>query len=110
MHIEADSFWHQDMQRLPPGDEGTSVIEVRVHHKAALREVLETVLLTLVVVLAGRMLVQNYRVEGESMLPTLLNEQYVLVDKVSYLRWDVNLAPRLLGQADLPADFHYLLG
>jgi signal peptidase I len=109
IQIEPDSYWHQDMNRLPPGDEGTSVIEVRLGGKSAGREIIETILLTVLIFLAVRMVVQNYRVEGESMLPTLVNEQMLIVDKVSYFRWDPNFFPRLLGQ-DLPAEPQYLLG
>lgn len=53
--------------------------------KAALRDILETALLTLVIFLGVRLGVQNFRVEGFSMEPTLHTNQYLLVDKVSYL-------------------------
>ena len=53
--------------------------------KAGLRDVLETALLTLVIFLAVRLAVQNFRVEGASMEPTLHTNQYLLVNKVSYL-------------------------
>src|ERR687885_2753467 len=53
--------------------------------KAALRDILETALLTLVIFLAVRLAVQNFRVEGASMEPTLHTNQYLLVNKVSYL-------------------------
>ena len=110
IRIEPDSFWHQDMDRLPPGDEGTSVIEVRLGGKSAAREIVETIVLTVMIFLAVRGVIQNYRVEGESMLPTLINEQMILVDRFSYVRWDSNFLPRLLGQPDLPAAEHFLFG
>jgi signal peptidase I len=50
-----------------------------------LREVLEVAILTLLLFIAVHMLVQNYRVEGPSMTPTLLNHEYILVDKAQYL-------------------------
>src|SRR5690349_18173566 len=109
LNPESDSFWHQDMARLPPGDEGSSVTEVHIGGKSAVREILETVVLTLLIFLAVRALGQNFVVEGESMLPTLTNNQYLIVDKVSYARWDSNFLPRLFGQ-DVPTDTHYLLG
>jgi signal peptidase I len=48
------------------------------------REVLEVAVITLLLFMAVRLLVQNYRVEGPSMTPTLLNNQYILVDKAQY--------------------------
>lgn len=109
IRIEPDSFWHQDMERLPPGDEGASVIEVRLGGKSAAREIVETILLTLLIFLAVRAVVQNYRVEGASMVPTLADQQMLLVDKVSYFRWDPTFFGRLLGQDVTPSP-RYLFG
>jgi signal peptidase I len=53
--------------------------------KAAVRDILETALLTLVIFLAVRFAVQTFRVEGFSMEPTLRSNQYLLVNKVSYM-------------------------
>src|SRR5262249_44048548 len=50
-----------------------------------LREVLEVAVITLVLFILVGGVVQNYRVEGPSMTPTLLNSQYILVDKVQYV-------------------------
>jgi signal peptidase I len=50
-----------------------------------LRDILETALLTLAIFLGVRLGVQNFRVEGFSMEPTLHTGQYLLVDKVSYM-------------------------
>lgn len=50
-----------------------------------LREVLEVAVITLLLFILVRGVVQNYRVEGPSMTPTLLNSQYILVDKVQYV-------------------------
>ncbi|HEX6122925.1 MAG TPA: signal peptidase I [Ktedonobacterales bacterium] len=49
-----------------------------------LREVLEVAVLTLLLFVAVRMFVQNYRVDGPSMQPTLYTSEYILVDKVEY--------------------------
>jgi len=54
--------------------------------KGALREILETVLLTAVVFLLVHSLVQNFKVEGSSMEPTLHTGQYLLVNKAAYLK------------------------
>lgn len=49
------------------------------------REVVETITLTLLMVLIIRFAVENFRVDGQSMEPTLHNEEYILVDKAVYL-------------------------
>ena len=56
-----------------------------------LREILEAVLLALIVFVLIREVVQNFRVEGASMLPTLESGEFVLVDKISYS--EVHLGP-----------------
>src|SRR5262249_23085645 len=48
------------------------------------REVLEVAVLTLLIFMGIRMAVQNFRVDGPSMFPTLHNQQYILVNKVDY--------------------------
>lgn len=50
-----------------------------------LREVLEVAVITLLLFVVVRGVVQNYRVDGPSMTPTLLNHEYILVDKAQYL-------------------------
>lgn len=50
-----------------------------------LREVLEVAVITLLLFVVVRAVVQNYRVDGPSMTPTLLNHEYILVDKAQYL-------------------------
>jgi signal peptidase I len=49
------------------------------------REVIETIVLTLLMFLVIRFAVQNFNVEGPSMEPTLHNGELILVDKWSYL-------------------------
>ncbi|MFN2116005.1 MAG: signal peptidase I [Anaerolineae bacterium] len=48
------------------------------------REILETVILTALIFLGIRLVVQNFRIEGRSMEPTLHSGQYLLVNKMSY--------------------------
>ena len=48
----------------------------------AVREILETLVLTALIFLGVRVLVQNYKVEGFSMEPTLNDGQYLLINKI----------------------------
>ena len=56
--------------------------------RALIREHIETVILALVIFLALQFSVQNFRVEGSSMQNTLTEGQYLLVNKIVYLRLD----------------------
>ncbi len=49
------------------------------------REIVETVVLTVLIFLVVRFVIQSYHVEGTSMLPGLNGDDYVLVNKVAYL-------------------------
>lgn len=49
------------------------------------REIVETIALTLLIFLVIRFAVQNYHVDGQSMEPSLHDQENILVDKVSYL-------------------------
>lgn len=51
----------------------------------ALRELVETLLLTLVIFLLIRFAVQNFRIEGFSMEPNFHDGQFLLVNKVVYM-------------------------
>jgi len=53
------------------------------------RELVETVILALLIFFAVRAVVQNFRVEGASMEPSMHNDQYLLVNKAIYYRLDM---------------------
>jgi signal peptidase I len=55
------------------------------------REVIETLLLALLIFLAVRTSVQNFKVEGSSMIPSLENGQYIIVNKLAYAQFDVGI-------------------
>lgn len=63
---------------------------------AIIREFLEAVLLALVVFLFIQTSVQNFRVEGSSMHPTLEGGQYLLVNKLVYLKIDQERLSRII--------------
>lgn len=48
------------------------------------REIIQIVLLALVVFFALHFLIQNFRIDGTSMEPNLLDRQYVLVNRTAY--------------------------
>src|SRR5436309_13820259 len=49
------------------------------------REVIETIVLTILMFLVIRMAVQNFNIDGHSMEPSLHDKELILVDKWSYL-------------------------
>ena len=49
------------------------------------REIVETVALTILIFLVIRFVIQSYHVEGPSMQTTLTSDNFVVVNKVSYL-------------------------
>lgn len=52
---------------------------------SALRELIETLILTLVIFLVIRFAVQNFRIEGSSMEPNFHDGQYLFVNKLIYM-------------------------
>lgn len=50
-----------------------------------LREVIETIVLTILMFVVIRFAVQNFNIEGTSMEPSLHNQELILVDKWTYL-------------------------
>ena len=54
------------------------------------REIIETLILAGLIFLAVRGVIQNFRVEGASMDPSLDNGQYLLVNKAIYFRLDMD--------------------
>src|SRR5437588_3597327 len=53
--------------------------------RSAVRELVEMAVLTIAIFLVVRVALQNFKVEGDSMFPSLHNNQYILVNKVDYL-------------------------
>jgi len=69
---------------------------------STLRELAETVIFILLVFLIFRSVVQNFRIEGQSMEPNFHDHQYIWVNKILYFHFDANAPLRLLrGQPDI---------
>lgn len=49
-----------------------------------LRELIETIVLSLVIFLLIRQVVQNYRIESHSMEPNFVQDEFILVNKLAY--------------------------
>ena len=70
-----------------------------------LREIIETITLTLLMFLIIRFAVQNFRVDGMSMEPTLHDQEYIIVDKAAYLFHAPGRGDVIVGAARfVPAD------
>ncbi len=54
--------------------------------RAVIRELFETIILALLIFLGLQFSMGNYRVEGSSMFPTLEEGEYVIVNKLVYIR------------------------
>jgi signal peptidase I len=96
-----DGQW-QSLPEREPADQAP----VRV--RGVVRELLETAIFILLVFFIVRGIVQNFKIEGSSMEPTLHTEQFILVNKLVYFHFDLNAPLRLLpGQEELPARIIY---
>ncbi|MCY4365777.1 MAG: signal peptidase I [Chloroflexi bacterium] len=63
---------------------------------AVTREILEALALAVVVFILIQASAQNFRVEGSSMAPTLEGQQYLLVNKLVYFKFDVERFSRVI--------------
>ena len=63
---------------------------------AVIREILEALTLALIVFIIIQASAQNFRVEGSSMSPTLEGQQYLLVNKLVYARFDQERFSRII--------------
>lgn len=76
--------------------------------RGVVKELLETAIFILLVFLIVRGVVQNFKIEGQSMERNLHSGQYILVNKIIYFHFDMNAPLRLMpGNADLPAKIVY---
>ncbi|MFN8532539.1 MAG: signal peptidase I [Dehalococcoidia bacterium] len=71
--------------------------------RSAFREIIETILLTLIIFLVVRGLVQPYRVEGTSMEPNLHSGQFLLVNKAVYFHLESDALGRYIPFLQRPA-------
>lgn len=72
----------------PSSDETPPTQPKKSNLKPLLAEIIQTILLTLIIFACVRTVVQNFKVDGASMEPTLHSGQYLLINKVAYMRLD----------------------
>ena len=94
-------------QRLAPSMGSESRGETA---RALVWEIVQTVLLTIAIFLAVRSVVQNFRVEGASMDPTLHSGQYLLINKVTYARADGTILERFVDDATPNDEANFIFG
>lgn len=76
--------------------------------RGIVREMLETAIFILLVFLIVRGVIQNFKIEGQSMEPNLHSGQYILVNKLIFFHFDLNAPLRLMpGNADLSPRIAY---
>ena len=73
-----------------------------------LSDTLETALMAMVIFLLLQATIQNFRVEGPSMVPTLNHGEHLLVNKLVYLQLPSVIAGLVPGLSDDPNKSHYL--
>jgi signal peptidase I len=61
--------------------------------KSAIQEVIETLLLAVIIFVGVRSVVLNFRVDGQSMEPNLLNGEMLIVNRRAYSHFDINWLP-----------------
>ncbi len=80
-----------DDQAPEPGEPGSATTAAPQNTGArVVREIVETLLLALVIFLAVRMIVLNFRVDGMSMDPNLDDGEMLLVNRNAYFHFDLN--------------------
>ena len=85
--LQPDTTGTSESLRLEPAemDAKAAVAEKQPSYGwAMVRELVETVVLSLVIFLLIRQVVQNYRIENHSMEPSFFEGQFVLVNKLAY--------------------------
>jgi len=78
-----------------PTKEASTVVPVR-SGKSFWREVLETIILTILIFFVVKSLIQNFRIEGSSMEPNFHTRQMLLVNKAAYFHFELNTWLRII--------------
>lgn len=82
--IERDTFWETSPFIIEPEALPAEPEPIRQPTQIVVREIIETLLLTLFIFWMVNSVTGRFRIEGESMLPNLHEDEYVLINKLSY--------------------------
>lgn len=74
-----------------------------------IRELAEMVIFVVILFFLVRGVVQNFLIEGQSMEPNLHSGQFILVNKLTNLHFDLNAPQRLFGK-DVPPEIVFPIG
>lgn len=80
-----------------------------VGRKSAWWELIETLLLALLIFLAVRSVILNYRVDGSSMEPSLHDREMLIVNRREYFHIDLNSLVNWIPGVDLPGKHEWYL-
>ena len=105
---DPDAEASPDAQTAPEPELTT---ELKKKQTSLVREIIETLLLALIIFVAVRAVVLNFRVDGLSMMPSLQDNEMVLVNRNVYLNFDkwavVDWLPGIdHAEADVVYPFH----
>ncbi len=99
-----------DRQMLELSTAQTSYAVPTSHNELRfVRELVEMIVFVIIMFFFVRGIVQNFLIEGQSMEPNLHSGEFILVNKISNLHFDIN-APLRLFEPDLPQNIIYPLG
>lgn len=81
----------REVSGIPPAPRATKGTRSPDAAPALGWEIVEVALFTLALLVVGRLMVVNFRVDGESMMPSLRPGQYLLINRIAYLAIDREL-------------------
>ncbi len=79
-----------DTTNRPSLEVADAAAEPRHSLRSTAHEMIETALFILLIFLLVRGIGQNFKIEGQSMEPTMHTGQYILVNKIVYFHFDLN--------------------
>ena len=86
----SNSYWSDDpVPSLDTAADPTVESKPAKKQSSAIREIIETALIAILIFVGVRALVLNFRVDGSSMLPSLVNGEMLLVNRNAYQSWDL---------------------
>jgi signal peptidase I len=86
----ANGYWSDEPESQAPSPDEPNVTSTPAKKQSSVvREIVETALIAILIFVGVRTLVLNFRVDGSSMLPSLVNGEMLLVNRNSYESYDL---------------------